>query len=248
MLYRVDYTLAVLLAGFLIGLAAGRRVAHFPVEVVARTYFEIVLVLLGLRLVCLIGYAMQPQTSAWNMALGTTLDIFTLLFAALFGLALRRSRRGLLTEDAVFSALVLATAFFFAMTGVGKAFSMDWMTNFFHQSGYSVAFLKSIMIVEVFAALAMLVPATVMPAILVLTVDMFGAIYTHIHNGDPLNDSTDAIRELIQLAAIAIFWTMRRPAPDKAPRRIPWLAVATGGALCLVIAVAGGILMRHAHP
>lgn len=248
MLYRVDYTLAVLLAGFLIGLAAGRRVAHFPVEVVARTYFEIVPVLLGLRLVCLIGYAMQPQTSAWNMALGTTLDISTLLFAALFGLALRRSRRGLLTEDAVFSALVLATAFFFAMTGVGKAFSMDWMTNFFHQSGYSVAFLKSIMIVEVFAALAMLVPATVMPAILVLTVDMFGAIYTHVHNGDPLNDSTDAIRELIQLAAIAIFWTMRRPAPDKAPRRIPWLGVATGGALCLVIAVAGGILMRHAHP
>ncbi len=249
MFYRVDYMLAVLLAGFLIGLAAGRRVAHFPVEVVARAYFGIVLVLLGLRLICLIGYVMQPQTSAWNMALGTTLDIFTLLFAALFGLALRRGRRGLLTEDAVFSALIVATAFFFAMTGVGKAFSMDWMTNFFHQSGYSVAFLKSVMIVEVFAALALLVPTTMLPAMLVLTVDMFGAIYTHVHNGDPLNDSTDAIRELIQLAAIAIFWTMRRPAPYKAPRHILWLGMAACGALCLVIAIVGGALMRHiAHP
>lgn len=248
MFYRVDYTLAVLLAGFLIGLAAARRVAHFPVEVVARAYFRIVLVLLGLRLICLFGYVMQPQASAWNMALGTTLDIFTLFFAALFGLALRRGRRALLTEDAVFSALIVATAFFFAMTGVGKAFSMDWMTNFFHQSGYSVAFLKSVMIVEVFAALALLVPTTTLPAILVLAVDMFGAIYTHVHNGDPLNDSTDAVRELIQLAAIAILWTMRRRARQDASHYVPWLALATGGALCLVIAIAGGILMRHAHP
>ena len=67
------------------------------------------------------------------------------------------------------------------------------MTTFFHQSGYSVGFLKCVITVEAFAALALLIPATVLPAILVLTVDMFGAIYTHMHNGDPLNDSTGAI-------------------------------------------------------
>jgi uncharacterized membrane protein YphA (DoxX/SURF4 family) len=211
-------------------------------------YFEVVLVLLGLRLVCLVGYVAEPHINIWNTALGAVSDMSSLVFGIPFGLALRRDRDELITEDAIFAALTLATAFFFAMTGVGKAFSMDWMTNFFHQSGYSVAFLKSIMLVEVFAALALLVPATVMPAILVLTVDMFGAIYTHMHNGDPLNDSTDAIRELIHLAAIAALWIMRRRARQDASHRVPWLALATGGTLCLVIAVAGGILMRRAHP
>jgi hypothetical protein len=248
--YRVDYTFAVLLAGFLIGLGVSRRSSRFPAPATARAYFEIVLVLLALRLVCLIGYEVQPHFSAWNISLGALLDVSTLLFGLLFGLALRRvDRHALLTDNAVFSALTLTTAFFFAMTGVGKAFSMDWMTNFFHQSGYSAAFLKSIMIVEVFAALAMLVPATVIPAIVALTVDMFGAIYTHMHNGDPLNDSTDAIRELIYLAVIAILWNLRRNAAQEAPRRVPWLSIAACGAVCLLIAVVGGILMRHnGHP
>lgn len=246
MFYRVDYTFAVLLAGFLIGVGVSRRSSRFTAPVTARAYFAIVLVLLALRLVCLIGDIVQPQISAWNISLGVFLDISTLLFSLLFGLALRRADRyALLTDNAIFSALTLTTAFFFAMTGVGKAFSMDWMINFFHQSGYSAAFLKSVMIVEVFAALAVLVPATVMASTIVLTVDMFGAIYTHLHNGDPLNDSTDAIRELIYLAVIAILWSLRRNATHEAPRRVPWLGIATCGAVCLLIAVAGGILMRH---
>jgi uncharacterized membrane protein YphA (DoxX/SURF4 family) len=250
MLYRVDYTLAVLLAGFLIGIACSGRTSHFETSFIARAYFKIVLALLGLRLVCLIGYEVQPQISVWNMGLGVFLDLSTLLFGALFGLAQRRSERHtLLTDDAVFSALTIATAFFFAMTGVGKSFSMEWMTNFFHQSGYSVAFLKSIMIVEVFAALALLIPATVIPAILALSIDMFGAIYTHVHNGDPLNDSTDAIRQLIYLAVIAALWIMRRPTAHEIRRRIPYATLAMGAVLCCLIAVAGGVLMRHAaHP
>jgi uncharacterized membrane protein YphA (DoxX/SURF4 family) len=249
--YRVDYTLAVLLAGFLIGLGVSRRSSRFTAPVTARAYFEMVLVLLALRLVCLIGYEVQPHINAWNISLGALLDISTLLFGLLFGLALRRAdRHALVTDNAVFAALTLTTAFFFAMTGIGKAFSMDWMINFFHQSGYSAAFLKSIMIVEVFAALAMLVPVSMMAAVLVLTVDMFGAIYTHVHNSDPLNDSTDAVRQLIYLAVIAVLWTMRHNAAQEIPRRrIPYATVAAGAVICCLAAIAGGVLMRHAaHP
>jgi DoxX-like family len=244
--YRVDYLLAVMLVGLLAGLAFSRITSRFPAEQVARSYFFIVLALIGLRIVCFMGSAANPQLTFWKIAGGAISDLGSLLFGALFGLAARRTdRTALLLEPEVFSALCISTAFGFALAAIGKAFSMDWMIGFFHQSGYSTAFLKCIMITEVFAALAMLIPATVLPAVFALAVDMFGAVYTHIHNGDPLNDSTGAIGSLIHLAIIAALWMMQRPARRETPRRIPFFALGAGGVLCLLIAVAGGILMRH---
>ena len=250
MFYRVDYLLAVMFVGLLAGLAFSRISSRFPAQQVARSYFFIVLALIGLRIVCFMGSAANPQLAFWNIAGGAISDLGSLLFGALFGLAARRAdhsadRTALLLEPAVFSALSISTASGFALAAIGKAFSMDWMIGFFHQSGYSTAFLKCIMITEVFAALAMLIPATVLPAVFALAVDMFGAVYTHIHNGDPLNDSTGAIGSLIHLAIIAALWMMQRRAQRETPRRIPFFALAAGGVLCLLIAVAGGILMRH---
>jgi uncharacterized membrane protein YphA (DoxX/SURF4 family) len=247
--YRVDYLLAVMFVGLLAGLAFSRITSRFPAQQVARSYFFLVLALIGLRIVCFMGSVAKPLTF-WNMSGGATSDLGTLLFGALFGIAARRAdhsadRAALLLEPAIFSALCTATASGFALAAIGKAFSMDWMIGFFHQSGYSTAFLKCIMITEVFAALAMLIPATVLPAVFALAVDMFGAIYTHIHNGDPLNDSTGAIGSLIHLTIIAALWMMQRRAQRENPRRIPFLPLAAAGVLSLLIAVAGGILMRH---
>jgi uncharacterized membrane protein YphA (DoxX/SURF4 family) len=249
--YRVDYLLAVTLVGFLIGLACSRRSAHLPPVRIARAYLGIVLALLGLHAAAITASVVQPHLDFWNVAVGVITNLRTLLFAALFGLALRRGDgRALLLDRATFSAICIATAFTFALSPIGKAFSMDWMINFFHHSGYSTAFLKCTMIIEVLGALALLIPSTVLPACIVLSIDMFGAIYTHIHNGDPIHDSTDAYRELLRLAAIAVLWTMHRwSARRDAPLRIPLLGVAAGAIGCLLLSIAGGVLMRHiAHP
>lgn len=251
MFYRVDYLLAVTLVGFLIGLACSRRSAHLPPVRIARAYLGIVLALLGLHAAAITASVVQPHLDFWNVAVGVITNLRTLLFAALFGLALRRrDGRALLLDRATFSAICIATAFTFALSPIGKAFSMDWMINFFHHSGYSTAFLKCTMIIEVLGALALLIPSTVLPACIVLSIDMFGAIYTHIHNGDPIHDSTDAYRELLRLAAIAVLWTMHRwSARRDAPLRIPLLGVAAGAIGCLLLSIAGGVLMRHiAHP
>jgi len=34
----------------------------------------------------------------------------------------------------------------------------------------------------------------------------FGAVLTHIHNGDPLNDSTVAISMLLRLGVFSVLW------------------------------------------
>lgn len=141
-----------------------------------------------------------------------------------------------------FSRLSASEPFSFALAGLGKTFSMEWMVNFFHQSGYSTVFLKCIITTEVFAALAMLLPATVLPAVFVLAVDMFGAIYTHLYNGDPLNDSAGAIVAVIHLVAIAILWNMR---PGAAKRRLPYAVIAAGAVACCLIAIIGGVLLHH---
>jgi hypothetical protein len=59
---------------------------------------------------------------------------------------------------------------------------MQGMVEFFTQSGYSTPFLKFIIVAEVLGGMGLLIPWTVLPAITGLSVDMFGAIYTHIHN------------------------------------------------------------------
>lgn len=244
---RVDYSAAVMLAGLLLGLLWSRRLARLPASIVARAYFAIVLVFLGLRLLCFLGSVIHPQTNIWHIAGGASSDSLALCFGALFGIALRRADgSALFSHPSIFSALCIAEAFSFALINLGKAFSMDWMIHFFHQSGYSTTFFKCIMITEVFAALAMLIPATVLPAVCVLAVDMFGAIYTHIHNGDPLNDSTDAIVALFHLAVIAILWNLRTGTAEK--RRIPYTVIAAGAVVCRLVAILGGMLMRQTVP
>jgi hypothetical protein len=79
-----------------------------------------------------------------------------------------------------------------------------------------------------------------------LAVDMFGAVLTHIHNGDPLNDSTGAISLLVRLLALGILWSLcsRADAPRRTARSAI-LGVAAIAIACLAIAHIGGSAMRH---
>ena len=143
----------------------------------------------------------------------------------------------------------MALAFTFALVGVGKAFSMTPMTEFFTQSGYSIPFLKFIIIAEIFGGIGLLLPWAFLPALVGLTIDMFGAVLTHAHNGDPLNDSTDAIGMLIRLAAVAVLWAMRpqgeRPSLNF---RTSMIRVGATGIVCLLVALGGSVAMRHSGP
>lgn len=242
MFYRVDYVFAVLGAGFLIGLLAGTWTLRFAASRLAQAYFNAVVALLALSSVSLTFRLTLGHGPAWTGAIG---DLSGILYGALFGIAVRRNdRRELLLDRSVLSALAISIAVTFASAGLGKAFSMTPMHAFFAQSGYPDAFLRFIIIAEVLGGLAMLIPCAVPAALAGLGVDMFGAILTHIHNGDPLNDSTGAIAMLLRLGVFSVLWERSRPAAATSLRG-PLLRVAAAALICLLIAGAGGLLLRH---
>jgi len=149
MFYRVDYMLAVMFAGFLIGILCDRATANMPPSRLAHGYYAVVATLLVIRTGAFVGAMLMSHTSFWNASSGFIGDLLGFLFGALFGLATRRSdARELLTNSSVLNALCVTVAFTFALAGIGKAFSFAPMTEFFTQSGYSVAFLKFIVIVH----------------------------------------------------------------------------------------------------
>jgi uncharacterized membrane protein YphA (DoxX/SURF4 family) len=245
--YRVDYQLALLFAGLLTGLFCGRRVSHTGPAQVARVYHIAVVVLLVVRVVALVGSIVQSNQPAWILIIKVQSDMSAVLFGALFGVALRRANRlELLREPAILSALCLAAGFGFMQSGYTSAVYMQIKSDFFIQCGYSVTFLKFIMTIEVLGGMALLVPWAVPLAAAGLSVDMFGAIATHIHNGDPINDSTGAISQLIRLGAIAVIWALR-PTPQLPARsmRKRFIAIAVVALLCVVSAAGGSHLMRR---
>jgi uncharacterized membrane protein YphA (DoxX/SURF4 family) len=242
MYYRVDYVFAVMGAGFLIGLFTGRWSLRFTAACMAQAYFNTVIVLLALSSISLTFRLTLGYGPAWTGAIG---DLSGLLYGLLFGIAVRRDdRRALLLDRAVLSALAISIAVTFASAGLGKAFSMAPMHDFFAQSGYPDAFLRFIIVAEVLGALAMLIPSAVPAALAGLGIDMFGAVLTHIHNGDPLNDSTGAIAMLLRLGIFSVLWERKRGAVT-ATLRGPLLRVAAAALLCLLLAGAGGLLIRH---
>ena len=251
MFYRVDYMLAVLFVGFLAGILFGKTTDKIAASRLARWYYLAIVVLLVLRtgIFAYTTLASHPS-SFWNTAGGFISDLGGLLFGALFGLAARRKNaREFLTDSSVLDALCMTLAFTFALAGIGKAFSMNPLTEFFTQSGYSVSFLKFIVIAEIFGGIGLLLPWAFLPALIGLTVDMFGAVLTHVHNGDPLNDSTGAIGLLIRLFVVGVLWVLHRQNAEASPViRKSILGVTTALLVCLLIAFGGGIAARHLSP
>jgi len=85
--------------------------------------------------------------------------------------------------------------------------------NFFHDSGYSTAFFFFIATWELLWGLAVLWHPAAILGLIALSIDMFGAIYTHYHNyftrgfPGPLGNSLDAFRMLFLIAYIAFALT-----------------------------------------
>jgi uncharacterized membrane protein YphA (DoxX/SURF4 family) len=250
MFYRVDYVLAVMFVGFIVGALFSGPTANVPPSRLARGYYVVVACLLVLRTGAFVGTMLASNAGFWSTASGLIGDLLGFLFGALFGLASRRNdSRQIMTSSRVFGALCITLAFTFALAGIGKAFSVAPMTEFFVQSGYSVAFLKFIVIAEIFGAIGLLLPWAILPALIGLTVDMFGAVLTHIHNGDPLNDSTGAIGMLIRLMVVGVLLALRQQNRGMLPTVRSSVLRATAVTItCLLIAIGGSVAVRHLGP
>jgi hypothetical protein len=247
MFYRVDYAMAVLLAGFLAGVVFSGRFRNIAPSRLARGYYVAMAVVLVLRTTAFAFVILGAGSGFSNWTARLLGDLLSILFGGLFGLAVRRrDARSLLTDSSAFQALTMVVAFTFCVASLGKAMSLTSMTEFFHQSGYSVGFLKFIVMAETFGGLGLLIPWAVGPALIGLTVDMFGAVVTHIHNGDPLNDSTGAIGLLIRLVIIGALWTLRRQ-KDDSPQGVRNSLLVAGAATlaCLLVAIAGSVAVHH---
>src|SRR5579884_2154937 len=252
MFYRVDYHLALLLAGFLIGVLFSRATKDIAARRLARAYYVAVAIVAVASVLIFAVTVLAPQAHIWILAYKVASDLGNALFGVLFGLAVRRQYcRELLTNPTIVAALLMSRAFSFGISSIGKAFSLAPMTQFFNQSGYSTGFLEFIMMAEAFGAIGLLLPWAVRPALIGLTIDMFGAIMTHVFNGDPVNDSTGAIGQLIRLIAIGILLTMRPPEDARAASRSlrrSVLAVGAVAAVCLLAAAGGGVAIHHLSP
>lgn len=249
MFYRLDYAFAVLALGLVVGLLLGGRVRALPPSKLARRYYAAVAFLLIVRTL-IFALSMIAPRDLWSSATGLSGDLVSVLFGALFGLAIRHSQpRKLLTEPAAIAALLMQVSFTFGIAGTAKAFQMTPMTEFFTQSGYSTGFLKFIVIAEIFGAIGLLLPWAAVPALIGFAVDMFGAVLTHVHNRDPWNDSTGAVVMIVRLAVIGVLYNMRsREDKPSVSIRSSILKVAAAAAICFSIALGGSVVMRHRGP
>jgi uncharacterized membrane protein YphA (DoxX/SURF4 family) len=246
LIYRVDYVVAVFLAGLIAGALLSRSTSRIESSRLAREYFLLFAFPIALRVVAFVGIVMIPGV-VWSKTFAITGDVSNFLFGVIFGLAmLRNDRRKILCEPAVFSVLCLSAGIGFVINGyLSASVGTKGMSQFFVQSGYSAHFQMFIATAEVLGGVGLLIPWAALPAIAGLSVDMFGAIYTHVHNGDPLNDSTGAIAALIRFAAIVAIWAWRPESTKSMQRRLAGATIIA--ILCACAAVAGGTLVRRAQ-
>lgn len=246
MFYRVDYVIGCMFLGACIGALLSKRTWRFESPQIARVFYVLTALRAALGAVAVICGLVFSNQHFWNRIGSGLGDFGNFIFGAIFGLALVRSKSlELLREPAVYSALCLSVALAFVGAGLAKAFYLDGMITFFTHSGYATAFLRFIIGIEVFGGAALLVSWAALPVIFGLTIDMIGAVYTHVHNGDPLNDSTGAIAMLMRIIAILVVWALGKSSVSRHEIRRGLLGVGLGFACCVVAAVAGGAMLRR---
>lgn len=249
MFYRVDYVVACVFFGIAMGAGLGNRTRAFGAERTANAFYRAVACFVTLTLIATAGSNIGHSTWYWTWISGVAGGLNNVCLGIAFGIAARQHSLIVLQQRGVLNALRMQVAFTFAAAAAGKAFSLAAMTDFFAQSGYSANFLKFIMLAEALGAVALLVHWAFLPALIGLTVDMCGAITTHVHNGDPLNDSTGAINMLLRLAVIG-FILVIAPTPKNATvlhdnrtgRLVAFCAIALVSA---AIAVAGSAYLHR---
>src|ERR1700679_266139 len=185
MLYRIDYTLGMMFVGLLVGALLSKSTVGIEPSILARKYYIVVAVVLSLQACILTCSRIGIHPPFLHYAAPLANDLGLVLFGALFGLAMRRGdRRQFLVDPYILGTLRMVLAFTFVCASFSKALTFAPLAAFFEQSGYSDEFLKFIIIAEVFIAIGLLLPWAFVPALIGLTIDMLGALVTHIHNGD----------------------------------------------------------------
>ncbi len=247
MFYRVDYILALALAGVLLGRIAGPWAARQRAPWLIRTYLALYASFLAVSACSAVSNLVaQAPLPAVFTAYG---DLSTVVLGTLIGLALTaRSNpdrsaavHELLQSPRLVQVLCATLALSFSTAALAKATRLAEMTQFFTESGYSAAFLRFVICVEAFGALALIVRRTAPPAVVALAIIMFGAIATHAHNADGIDDNAGAVSMLLRLGVIASLLALQA-SPRPRPR---WPLVIAGAAGCLVCAVIGSVVIRH---
>jgi len=247
--YRVDYVVACICVGLVLGVSVGNRLRAFGAEWTARVFYRTVACLVILTLIATAGSNVGHSAWYWTWMSGVAGGLNNVCLGAIWGIAARQRSLFVLQEQAILDALRMQVAFTFAAAAVGKAFSLAAMTEFFAQSGYSVSFLKFIMLAEGLGAVALLVRWTFVAALIGLAIDMCGAVATHVHNGDPLNDSTGAINMLLRLAVIG-FLLVIAPVPQnttsyRSNRTGRLIAFCISGFVSVAIALVGAAYLHR---
>jgi len=247
MFHRVVYVAACICLGLIFGTGLGGRLRSYRPKVIGDAFYRAIAALVVVSPLATLGSNVGHTAWYWTWATGIAGGFANICFGAVWGITARQRSLAVVQQRAVTEALRMAVAFTFAIAAVGKALSFAAMTDFFTRSGYSISFLKFIMIAEALGAVGILIPWAFIPSLIGLTIDMCGAIGTHVRNGDPLNDSTGAISLLVKLATIGVLLAVA-PAPralnpilqHRAARLTTLcvvagasIAIALGGAACL---------------
>ena len=240
------YLISVLLTGLLLGAVLVSLLRSRSDSEIARGFYWVTAFLLSVSFTVNICMMLGYSPKALPVAARIAGSLLSALFASIFGVAMRRTGPShLLHQPEVLDAIRMTVALTFAIAGIGKAFNMPFMTQFFTQSGYSLTFLHFIMLSEVLGAVGFLLPWAFLPALLSFGIDMFGAIVTHVHNGDPLGDSAGAIGMLIRLVAIAALLVIApRGSFARLGLRSRVIISSFGAAACLGVAIIGSALLH----
>jgi hypothetical protein len=158
--------------------------------------------LIGVLLVTMAPDALRPMARIIVRA-ATAGSVVTAGVAMGVAVVLRVSRRGT-NVHALVVGLGIHVAAMFAGFEVGKLAHDPEMRAFFLQSGYPIGFMYLVMGVEIVGATGLLVTRLRACAAWTLLFVLLGAVGTHVRNGDPLDDSLDAIRMLFLVAAMLL--------------------------------------------
>ena len=233
MFYRVDYEVGLFLFGLVVALLSFKHLAGVASPKLERGYCAYLLAV-GTRGVysafAIIVPDVHPSTPL-RIALTLWGDLNLVVLGSLAGLGLgtalrlvgHEQLRALLRSGRVPMLVSGVIGLGFLFSGVAKLIYLSDMTQFFQQSGYSVAFLKSISLAEVLGGAALMFSPTTNVALPALTLLMFGALCT--------------------VAGSRTFHSSNRRLSQRPLVRI---AVLAGGVLtCFVLALVGAAVERH---
>jgi uncharacterized membrane protein YphA (DoxX/SURF4 family) len=232
-------TLIVVGAGVTAALRA--RLERMSPARLARAYLVATTALMGVRVAAYVAANIFGVAAARPASTGPY-DLTNLLVGGLFGFAASGAKddwhTDFLREPDLLLALRVATGVAFILAGLGNVFFIERTgIDFFLKIGYTHTFHLFIMTAEILGGAALLLPWRwlTLAAIAGLTIDMSGALLSHVRAGDSPDVASAAIVMVLRLCPLALLAARGR-----------WVPVAAGAVACAAIAIVGGTLMLRA--